>query len=173
MCGWRTRSRRARSHAAARGSKTPAAVSTSTSPASAFPSDTPTLDDAPAARLTTAKPPDVELLRVSGKDALEAREPFVLVFATPKFCVSRTCGPVVEVVDSVRRRFAPDGIRFVHVEIHEGLSPALGVNRWVREWKLPSEPWIPLVGADGRIKAKFEGVVSARELETAVRRFLT
>jgi hypothetical protein len=54
-----------------------------------------------------------------------------------------------------------------------GLNPGLGVNRWVREWKLPSEPWIFLVGADGRMKAKFEGAVSARELEADVRRFLT
>jgi glutathione peroxidase-family protein len=30
-----------------------------------------------------------------------------------------------------------------------------------------------LVGRDGRIRAKFEGAVSERELEAAVRRFLT
>jgi hypothetical protein len=137
----------------------------------AFPSKTPTLADAPADKLTTRTPPDTELLRVSVADALARREPFVVVFATPKFCQSRTCGPVVDVVDAVRRRVS--GVGFIHVEIYEENNPALGVNRWVREWKLPTEPWVFLVGPDGRIEAKFEGAVSERELEAAVRRFLT
>jgi hypothetical protein len=137
----------------------------------AFPSKTPTLADAPAAELTTRTPPDTELLRVSVADALARKKPFVVVFATPKFCESRTCGPVVDVVDAVRRRVP--GVGFIHVEIYEENNPALGVNRWVQEWKLPTEPWVFLVGRDGRIKAKFEGAVSEQELEAAVRRFLT
>jgi len=51
-------------------------------------------------------------------------------------------------------------------------DPRKGENRWVREWRLPSEPWTFLVGRDGRIKAKFEGSISAQELESAVRRLL-
>jgi hypothetical protein len=42
----------------------------------------------------------------------------------------------------------------------------------VKEWKLPTEPFIFLVGKDGRIKARFEGSVSASELAAAVRRYL-
>jgi hypothetical protein len=116
----------------------------------AFPSKTPTLADAPAAELTTRTPPDTELLRVSVADALARKEPFAVVFATPKFCESRTCGPVVDVVDAVRRRVP--GVEFIHVEIYEENNPALGVNRWVREWQLPTEPWVFLVGRDGRIR---------------------
>ena len=137
----------------------------------AFPSKTPTLGDAPVDALTTGKPPRTDLLRVSIADALARKKPFVVVFATPKFCESRTCGPVVDVVDGVRRRVP--GVEFIHVEIYEENNPALGVNRWVREWKLPTEPWVFLVGGDGRIAAKFEGAVSERELEAAVRRLLT
>jgi hypothetical protein len=136
----------------------------------AFPSKTPTLADAPAEELTTSNPPDTELLRVSVADALARMKSFVVVFATPKFCESRTCGPVVDVVDAVRRRVP--GVEFIHVEIYEENNPALGVNRWVREWKLPTEPWVFLVGRNGRIEAKFEGAVSERELGAAVRRFL-
>ena len=40
----------------------------------------------------------------------------------------------------------------------------------MREWKLPSEPWVFLVGADGTIKARFEGTVSVDELNEAVDR---
>ncbi|MFN2469569.1 MAG: hypothetical protein ABR583_00965 [Gaiellaceae bacterium] len=135
-------------------------------------SDTPTLGDAPIRELTTRTPPDRELLRSSVAESLRARAPFVVTFATPKFCSSRTCGPVMDVVDRVRRRFEPRGIRFIHVEVYKGNDPARGVNRWMVEWGLPSEPWTFLVGRDGRIKGKFEGSLSVRELTESVRRSL-
>jgi hypothetical protein len=138
----------------------------------AIPSDTPTLADAPAEEITTATPPDTELLRVSVADALAAREPFVLVFATPKFCQSRACGPTVEVVDTVRQGLAGSGVQFIHVEIYEGNDPAMGVNQWVEEWGLPTEPWVFLVDSDGVIREKFEGSVSVDELDRAVRETL-
>jgi hypothetical protein len=104
--------------------------------------------------------------------SLAAHKPFVVVFATPRFCTSRTCGPVVDVVDAVRRRFRGTDVRFVHVEVYRRNDPTLGVNRFMRQWHLPSEPWTFLVGADGRIKARFEGPVSVGELAAAVRRTL-
>lgn len=42
----------------------------------------------------------------------------------------------------------------------------------MEEWGLPSEPYTFLVGADGRIKERFEGTLSVRELATAVERHL-
>jgi hypothetical protein len=138
--------------------------------AKAFPSRTPTIasTDGDLAALTTRTPPDVGLLRDSVADSLADRAPFVLAFATPKFCTSRACGPVVDVVDHVRKRLGQSPVRFIHVEIYEDNQPP-ELNRWVREWKLPTEPWVFLVGRDGRIKARFEGSVSAAELEGAVR----
>jgi hypothetical protein len=121
------------------------------------------------ARLTTANPPDRSLLQYSVADSLRAHAPFVLVFATPKFCSSRTCGPVVDVAQAVQRRFAGSGIRFIHVEIYTDNNPAQGYNRWVGEWHLPSEPWVFLVGRDGRIEQRFEGSVSVAELSAAVK----
>ncbi|HEX7310030.1 MAG TPA: hypothetical protein VF232_02530, partial [Gaiellaceae bacterium] len=59
-----------------------------------------------------------------------------------------------------------------HVEVFQGNDPAKGYNRWMRQWKLQSEPWSFLVGPDGRIKAKFEGPVSVRELRAAVESML-
>ncbi|MBA2475623.1 MAG: hypothetical protein H0V40_06685 [Actinobacteria bacterium] len=119
--------------------------------------------------MTTSTPPDRELLRHSVADTLAAHKPFVVAFATPKFCASRACGPTVDIVEAVRRSFARSGVRFIHVEIFEGNDPTRGVNRWVREWRLPTEPWVFVVGGDGRIAAKFEGSVSVRELSRAVR----
>jgi hypothetical protein len=135
-------------------------------------SENPTVGVAPASRITTADPPDVELLRHTVADSLERGIPFVVAFATPAYCQSRTCGPTVDVVDAVRRRFAGRGVRFIHVEIYEDLTPGKGVNRWVREWRLPSEPWVFVVGRDGVVRGRFEGAVSVRELTDAVRRHL-
>jgi hypothetical protein len=142
--------------------------------ARAYPSQTPTLatTGGRTSLLTTRVPPDRALLRTSIAGALAAHEPFVVTFATPRYCVSRVCGPVVDVVDSVRKRFAHTPVRFIHVEIYEDNNPSRGRNRWVRQWHLPGEPWTFVVGRDGRIKTKFEGSLSAGELGEAIRRLL-
>jgi hypothetical protein len=135
------------------------------------PSDNPTIADAAPERITTARPPDVALLRHSIRDSLARRQPFVVVFATPAFCKTRACGPTVGVVDAVRRRIG-DSVRFIHVEVYEENDPTRGVNRWMKQWKLPTEPWIFVVDETGTIRAKFEGLASVRELELAVRAIL-
>jgi hypothetical protein len=138
----------------------------------AFPSRNPTIATTGDVKaLTTRTPPDLGLLRYSVADSLKAHAPFVVSFATPAFCTSRTCGPVVDVVDAVRKRVAGSGVRFIHIEIYRDNQPP-ETNQWVKEWRLRTEPWTFLVGRDGRIKARFEGSVSVEELDAAVRRYL-
>jgi len=134
-------------------------------------SDTPTLRSTggDVGALTTRKPPDRDLLRWSVAESLRAHVPFVVAFATPAFCQSRTCGPVVDIVEEVGKRLKATPVRFIHVEIYVDNDPAKGENRWVKQWRLPTEPWTFLVGRDGRIKDRFEGAYSADELESAVR----
>ena len=136
--------------------------------ARAIPSKTPTLRTSTLEQLTTSTKPDRKLYESSVAEALAAKSSFAVVFATPKYCASGTCGPVVEVVSDVRREHAEDGTRFIHVEIYEDNDPTKGENRWVKEWNLPSEPWVFAVGADGKIRDRFEGTVSVRELDSAV-----
>lgn len=119
-------------------------------------------------QITTARPPDTGLLQVSVAQALAARRPFVVAFATPLYCQSRTCGPVVQVVQSVARRWRGKGVDFIHVEIYAGNDPAKGTNRWVNEWHLRSEPFTFVVDRTGVIRAKLEGAFSRGELEAAV-----
>lgn len=135
-------------------------------------SKTPTLRSAGGdlEAVSTSPDPVPELYRWSVAEMLQAGAPFVVAFATPAFCESRACGPTVEVVDEVRRRSAGSDVRFHHVEIYEGNDPNKGVNRWVEEWNLPSEPWVFVVGRDGKITARFEGHVSVDELAAAVER---
>jgi hypothetical protein len=137
----------------------------------AIASDTPTLASAggDAAAITTQTPPDESLLQYSVADSLNAKVPFVVTFATPKFCSSRTCGPVVDVEEEVQHRLEGENVRFIHVEVYEDNDPAKGYNQWMQEWNLRTEPWTFLVDADGKIAERFEGTVSVSELESAVR----
>jgi hypothetical protein len=119
--------------------------------------------------LTTARDPDRPLYERSVAEALRAKEPFVVSFATPEFCQTRTCGPVVDVVSAVRKRLAGSGVRFIHIEIYTKNDPALGVNEWVDAWKLPTEPFTFVVDRKGIVRSKLEGAFSAAELEAAAR----
>jgi hypothetical protein len=118
--------------------------------------------------VTTAEPPDRILLKTSVAAAMAAHRPFVVTFATPLYCQSRTCGPVVQVVQSVAKRHAGDGVDFIHVEIYKDNDPSNGTNRWVNEWKLPTEPFTFVVDKAGVIRARFEGALSTAELDAAV-----
>jgi hypothetical protein len=137
----------------------------------AIPSRTPTLASTGGdlTALTTARHPDRALYRTSVAQALAAHAPFVVTFATPEYCQSRTCGPVVDVVSAVRKREPADSpVRFVHVEIYKGNDPANGVNQWVRQWRLPTEPFTFVVDRTGVIRTKLEGAFSVGELEHAI-----
>ena len=110
--------------------------------------------------------------------ALAAHKPFVLVFATPAFCKSATCGPTLDVVKSVAANFK-GRLTFIHVEPYEltmtdgHLQPVLDSSnnpipvQSVNDWGLPTEPYIFVVDAHGKLSAKFEGISSADELTAA------
>ena len=134
-------------------------------------SDTPTLADVggDATRISTQRPVDTSLLHDSVKDLLAEKRPFVVVFATPEFCESRVCGPVVDIVLNVQKRMRATEMTFVHLEIYKNLDPEQGASPWVSEWGLPSEPWVFVVDANGKVAAKFESAVTERELESAAR----
>jgi hypothetical protein len=120
--------------------------------------------------ITTARPPDTELLQTSVAQALTRKQPFVVTFSTPLYCQTRTCGPVVQVVQAVAARWQGEGVAFIHVEVYEGNDPAKGTNRWVDAWRLPTEPFTFVVDRGGVIRAKLEGAFSTAELERAVRK---
>ena len=143
----------------------------------AIPSRNPTLAaDAPVASVraaTTAEPADLNLLRTTVAASMAAKRPFVVTFATPLYCQTRTCGPVVQVVQSVARDWQGKGVDFIHIEIYKDNDPSKGTNRWVDEWKLPTEPFTFVVDRDGVIRTRLEGAFSPAELEAAVRKVAT
>jgi hypothetical protein len=51
--------------------------------------------------IDTSPRPDARLHQVRIADAIEQGKPQLIVFATPQFCTSRMCGPVVDIVRTV------------------------------------------------------------------------
>jgi hypothetical protein len=119
-----------------------------------------------ASRISTRLPPAEDLLRTDLADVL-GRRPVVLTFATPLLCQSRVCGPVVDVVEQVKAG-APEDVAFIHQEIYVDNRVEKGVRPQVAAWRLQSEPWTFVIDRSGRISARFEGALSAGELERAV-----
>jgi hypothetical protein len=116
--------------------------------------------------IDTRQPPAPQLHRVDFADVL-GRRPVVLVFATPLLCQSRVCGPVVDVAAQVQHRFG-SRVAFIHQEIYRDNDVAKGFRPQVAAWRLPTEPWTFVIDRRGVVRERFEGALSARELERAV-----
>jgi len=114
--------------------------------------------------------PDPELHSTTIAAAVAAKRPAVVVFATPVYCVSRFCGPVTDLVDGLAKANA-DRASFIHVEIWRDFQ-ANTVNKAAADWLFRdndlTEPWVFVIGADGRITARFDNVTTAAELEPLI-----
>jgi hypothetical protein len=123
--------------------------------------------------LTTGSLADESLYRVTVADALSHQRPFVIVFASPAFCTSAVCGPQVEVVSELRAKFGSKA-DFIHVDLYENPQEIQGdlasaiESPLLAEWGLTSQEWTYVVGADGKVAARFENFVGADELEQAI-----
>lgn len=114
--------------------------------------------------------PDPRLHQIRIADAIAQGKPQLIVFATPQFCTSRMCAPVVDIVRSLLPAYG-HRIAFIHQEIWEDFASKKPFPT-VEEWHLNTEPWIFIVDGQGIIRAKFEGFVTAVELENALREVL-
>ena len=127
--------------------------------------------DVPELRqIDTSPRPDSRLHQVRIADAIAQQKPQLIVFATPQFCTSRMCGPVVDIVRALLPSFGKR-VAFIHQEIWEDFAEKK-VFPTVAEWRLQSEPWIFVVDAQGTISARFEGLVTESELHEALQKLL-
>lgn len=99
-------------------------------------------------------------------EALE-KEPIVLLFATPEFCQSRVCGPVVDVAEQAREEYG-DKAAFIHMEIYNGNDPENGVRPQVRVFHLPSEPYLFTIDRNGIVRDAVEGAFGLKLMREAV-----
>jgi hypothetical protein len=128
---------------------------------------TPTAQDAGGrlSKITTRIPPDSQN-KVDYADAL-GKEPIVLLFATPQFCQSRVCGPVVDVAEQAKHEYG-DKAAFIHMEIYNENDPGKGVRPQVRAFHLPSEPWLFTIDRQGTVRAAVEGAFGLKLMHEAV-----
>lgn len=117
-------------------------------------------------KLTSSQNPNPALYQMTVAEAMASDRPSVIVFATPAFCQTAVCAPVVESVEAVYDEHGEQA-NFIHLEIYKEFNPSLVLADEVEQWQLNSEPWTFVLDADGRVAARLGGPVSPREL-TAV-----
>jgi hypothetical protein len=96
------------------------------------------------------------------------KKPIALLFATPQLCQSRVCGPVVDVGLQLRSRFG-DHVQFIHQEVYTDNDPNKGLRKPLQEFGLQTEPWLFVVGKDGKITARLEGSFGLNAFERALK----
>jgi hypothetical protein len=112
-----------------------------------------------------------DLRQLTIADAIDQGKPLVVLFATPGFCTSQTCGPQLEVLQSVAERYQGKA-NFIHVEIFKD-PQARTLNSTVQEWNLPSEPWTFVVDGTGHVADRFDGITAGDEIEQALQQLLS
>ena len=137
------------------------------------PTPTPTVDDARGVDpICTQDPPcplhEVDLGTVLGTG------PLAVLVSTPAFCQTAICGPVLDLFVAARDA-APD-VAFVHVEVYasadevEAEGPEATLAPAVEAWKLPYEPCLFLVAADGTVAERLDVIYDSDELAEALAR---
>ena len=141
---------------------------------------TPTLADVGGnvGAISTDKEPTSAFYERSVDELLAAKTPFVLVFATPKFCTSAQCGPTLERVKAVAAQ-RPD-FTIVNVEPYEldftdgALQARRDANGQLQAvpasdaYGLVTEPWIFVIDGSGTVTASLEGIFTDEELLGAI-----
>jgi hypothetical protein len=142
-------------------------------------SKTPTLADVggDAAKISTDASPNPAFYQTSIDAALSSHDPFVVIFATPKFCVSAQCGPTLDRLKPYVSRYP--SITFINVEpyrlklvdgslVAEEDANGLIPTETTVQWGLLSEPWVFVVDRGGIVRGSFELIFSDAELTAAL-----
>jgi hypothetical protein len=143
-------------------------------------SKTPTVADVggDVTKISTDSKPDPAFYQTSVADALAAKRPFMLIFATPKFCKSAQCGPTLDLLKPIAAAH-PD-VTFINVEPYKlqdvdgQLQPVLDAtnqliaNDTSNAWGLLSEPWIFAVDRDGVVRGSYELTITDAELNEII-----
>ena len=100
-------------------------------------------------------------------DEVLGSKPVALLFATPQLCQSRVCGPVTDVALQMKSKYGDD-VEFIHQEVYVDNVPNAGLREPLQAFRLRTEPWLFVVGADGKITARLEGSFGLKAFEDAL-----
>jgi hypothetical protein len=116
-------------------------------------------------KIDTRQPPSdmhTDFASVVGK------KPVALLFATPQLCASRVCGPVTDIALQMQNKYG-DQMTFIHQEVYVDNDVNKGLREPLKEFNLPSEPWLFVVDETGTITARLEGSIGVAAFEDAVK----
>jgi hypothetical protein len=134
-----------------------------------IPVDTPTPSDGRGVDPICTRVPPCPLHEVTLTEALDEGRPVAFLIATPEFCQTALCGPVLDVLlDEVDAN--PD-MRFVHAEVYADPRAVDNIiEATVAEapsaYALPFEPALFLANSDSTISARLDNLYDAEELRS-------
>jgi len=118
------------------------------------------------AAIDTRIPPAPRLHETSFTEVVGSK-PVALLFATPQLCQSRVCGPVTDIALQLEASYG-DRMEFIHQEVYVDNDPSKGLRAPLKRFNLRSEPWLFVVGADGRVTSRLEGSFGLQAFERAI-----
>ena len=124
-------------------------------------------------QLTSDLNPDSGLYKITVSEAINSGIPSVVIFATPAFCSTSTCGPQLKILKILKDMYSHQA-NFIHIEVWDNpheidgdiangkLSPILD------EWGIQTEPWSFVLDSHGIVSSKFEGFATEQEISEAL-----
>lgn len=108
--------------------------------------------------------------------ALTQGRPLAVLVATPAFCQSTTCGPVLDILLQAAPTVG-DRVGFLHLEVYATRPTGPEVTRTplapaVKALGLKSEPALFLVAPDGTVRDRVDGLFGATEAAQALQKLL-
>jgi hypothetical protein len=117
-------------------------------------------------QLTSGQDPEPGLYQMTVAEAIQSGDPTVVTLATPAFCQTRICAPVLRSIETVYDELGQSA-NFIHLEIYKEFDPLVEADE-VGEWGITSEPWTFVLDGNGKVVSRLGGPVSPRELTEAL-----
>jgi hypothetical protein len=119
-----------------------------------------------------AKVPDPELHRTTIAGAVQQGRAALVLFATPVYCSSQFCGPTTDELEQLART-GPSNADYIHVEIwHDYKNKE--INKAAADWLYRNgdltEPWLYLIGSDGKIVDRWSPLFDPQEVMAELRK---
>lgn len=117
--------------------------------------------------LCSRRPQPCSMHEVSLDAALRSGRPTVLTFSAPSFCLTETCGPVVEIVEAASKE-AP-AVTFIHVEAYvKPKAPPYPLAPALKAWRFSTEPWTYFIDSKGVVVDRLSGGIGPEEVRARV-----
>src|SRR4051812_37510654 len=137
---------------------------------SMVPVDTPTVADPRGVELLCTRKPVCPLHDVTLRDAISGSDPVAFLIATPQFCQTAICGPVLDVLLSAKDQFPT--VKMLHAEVYPTEAAAQpdkqATTEAVNAYHLSFEPVLFLAKPGGTIVQRIDTIFDGVELREAL-----